>query len=88
VNLRLASAAALSADVVKALNPRSPQARAIFDLAAEVVTNIPAVGRKAATVAVCPLFFEIYAVADRTWRKILATAALHFSLVFFVDCRA
>ena len=38
VNLRLASAALLSADVVKALNPQSPETRAIFDLA--IVTGI------------------------------------------------
>ena len=38
MNLRLASTALLSADVVKALNPQSPQARAIFDLA--IVTGI------------------------------------------------
>jgi cytochrome c oxidase subunit II len=33
VNVQLASAALLIGDVVKALNPQSPQARAIFDLA-------------------------------------------------------
>src|SRR5439155_4370189 len=38
VNLRLAGAALLSADVVKALNPQSPETRAIFDLA--IVTGI------------------------------------------------
>ncbi len=38
MNLRLASVAPLSADVVKALNPQSPQARAIFDLA--IITGI------------------------------------------------
>ncbi len=38
MNLRLASAALLSADVVKALNPQSPETRAIFDLA--IVTGI------------------------------------------------
>jgi len=36
VNLQLSSTALLSADVVKALNPQSPQARAIFDLAVVV----------------------------------------------------
>jgi cytochrome c oxidase subunit 2 len=38
MNLQLSSAALLGADVVKALNPQSPQARAIFDLA--IITAI------------------------------------------------
>jgi cytochrome c oxidase subunit 2 len=38
VNLRLASATLLSVDAIKALNPQSPQARAIFDLA--IVTAV------------------------------------------------
>ena len=37
MNVQLSSAALLSADVVKALNPQSPQARAIFDLAIIVI---------------------------------------------------
>ena len=37
VNLRLASATLLSVDAIKALNPQSPQARAIFDLAVIVI---------------------------------------------------
>jgi cytochrome c oxidase subunit II len=37
VNLQPASAASLIADVVKVLNPQSPQARAIFDLAVVVI---------------------------------------------------
>jgi heme/copper-type cytochrome/quinol oxidase subunit 2 len=38
VNVQLASVTLLIADVIKALNPQSPQARAIFDLA--IVTGI------------------------------------------------
>ena len=38
VNLRLASATLLSVDAIKALNPQSPQARAIFNLG--IVTAI------------------------------------------------
>src|SRR5436305_4196676 len=37
VNLVVASATLLSADVVKVFNPQSPQARAIFDLAVIVI---------------------------------------------------
>jgi hypothetical protein len=40
MNLQLANAMVLAADVVKVFNPQSPQARAIFDLAIVVVIAV------------------------------------------------
>ncbi len=37
MNLQLASAMVLAMDVVKVINPQTPQARAIFDLAIVVI---------------------------------------------------
>jgi hypothetical protein len=34
------------------------------------------------------MYFEVHVVATEFRRKILATAAPHFSGLFFLDCRA
>ena len=76
MHMQLWSAALLIADVVKVLNPQSPQAREIFDLAIVVI-------------AVMVLIFAVVVGIARQTAGLpdsflLATAAPHFSGICFL----
>ena len=62
MNVQLSSAALLGADVLKSLNPQSPQARAIFNLG--IVTAIVLAIIFAVVVAIV-----VYALIRFRWRE-------------------